>query len=427
MTEIALMLYGELLGDRICGDWEDAVTQAKRALQQAGVLDDDGEPTGHHQPTVTMDEALQVLNLAVKADPAGMQALLATVPTTQELFDDPRLFQMGPKEAPTMGLLGVLASLFGPQTEGPDEGMSLLCAAYIVEEGEEKLSGFTRADGVRPGDLGPAPKRPLQGMIPEWQSERVQLESQPVHNIEPTGDGCPFLHTDVAELFGVPEMPIENLPTVCTCGTAITYAETVVFHEGPKPLDVSNSTVVEEQALYYEDVTPGAWNDPKYGPVREITAAEAIKVAAGAPDAPAVVISTDPGGVAGMAVVVERTGEPHYPRSVGPEGKLCFGCGNIWSLKGGGKVIRGHNVCADCAKVVVDEAETTHAGGDVRERVMASINDFVKKMNDLPVPDGLTELGEEIGRSIGEHTASPGGREELDPVGGDEEADDAPD
>lgn len=48
---------------------------------------------------------------------------------------------------------------------------------------------------------------------------------------------CPFIHENVDTLYGVPVMPVENLPRVCTCGAKITYAATVAFINGGAPDD----------------------------------------------------------------------------------------------------------------------------------------------------------------------------------------------
>jgi hypothetical protein len=40
---------------------------------------------------------------------------------------------------------------------------------------------------------------------------------------------CPFLHDNIDTLFGVALVPIEDLPTVCTCGAPLTYADEVAF------------------------------------------------------------------------------------------------------------------------------------------------------------------------------------------------------
>jgi hypothetical protein len=41
--------------------------------------------------------------------------------------------------------------------------------------------------------------------------------------------GCNFKHENIDVLFGVDPTPIEDLPKVCTCGAAITYAAEVAF------------------------------------------------------------------------------------------------------------------------------------------------------------------------------------------------------
>jgi len=40
---------------------------------------------------------------------------------------------------------------------------------------------------------------------------------------------CMHVHDNISMLIGVPEMPIEDLPKVCTCGAALTYADEVAF------------------------------------------------------------------------------------------------------------------------------------------------------------------------------------------------------
>jgi hypothetical protein len=44
---------------------------------------------------------------------------------------------------------------------------------------------------------------------------------------------CVFLHDNISMLFGVPEQPIEQLPKICVCGAASTYAEEVAFVSAP--------------------------------------------------------------------------------------------------------------------------------------------------------------------------------------------------
>lgn len=43
------------------------------------------------------------------------------------------------------------------------------------------------------------------------------------------GGKCAFRHDDIDTLYGVPPMPIADLPKTCGCGRALTYAAEVVF------------------------------------------------------------------------------------------------------------------------------------------------------------------------------------------------------
>lgn len=45
--------------------------------------------------------------------------------------------------------------------------------------------------------------------------------------------GCPFIHDDISVLYGVPTMPREELPKICTCGKSLTYADIVWFVSMP--------------------------------------------------------------------------------------------------------------------------------------------------------------------------------------------------
>lgn len=49
-------------------------------------------------------------------------------------------------------------------------------------------------------------------------------------NIHDESD-CPFIHDDIDTLYGVTPTAVEDLPTVCTCGHALTYADEVAFVE----------------------------------------------------------------------------------------------------------------------------------------------------------------------------------------------------
>ena len=44
---------------------------------------------------------------------------------------------------------------------------------------------------------------------------------------------CSFYHDNIETLYGVKPMPVEDLPTVCTCGRPLTYADEVLFVSFP--------------------------------------------------------------------------------------------------------------------------------------------------------------------------------------------------
>lgn len=67
------------------------------------------------------------------------------------------------------------------------------------------------------------------------------------------GTACLFQHTDIDRLYGVAQCPIDQLPTTCTCGEPLTYADTVAFihqveapvaHEGDPTVVVAEEKVV---------------------------------------------------------------------------------------------------------------------------------------------------------------------------------------
>ena len=66
---------------------------------------------------------------------------------------------------------------------------------------------------------------------------------------------CPFLHENIDTLYGVPAMPVERLPKVCTCGAPLTYADEVCFVEMQSPIfqetEGASCTPVE---LHYEEL-----------------------------------------------------------------------------------------------------------------------------------------------------------------------------
>jgi len=60
---------------------------------------------------------------------------------------------------------------------------------------------------------------------------------------------CDFFHDNIEELYDVPVMPIEELPTVCTCGAALTYADDVLFVTYSADGLSSEKTLVRKKAL----------------------------------------------------------------------------------------------------------------------------------------------------------------------------------
>lgn len=61
-------------------------------------------------------------------------------------------------------------------------------------------------------------------------------------------DQCPFKHDDINTLFHVQPMPVEDLPTVCTCGEPLTYADEVAFvNEVKNPMPDQSTTLTTEQ------------------------------------------------------------------------------------------------------------------------------------------------------------------------------------
>ena len=61
--------------------------------------------------------------------------------------------------------------------------------------------------------------------------------------------GCPFIHDDIGVLYGVPVMPIEELPKICTCGKPLTYRHTVVFVSQPDASCVISEDVMIEHVV----------------------------------------------------------------------------------------------------------------------------------------------------------------------------------
>ena len=52
--------------------------------------------------------------------------------------------------------------------------------------------------------------------------------------------GCPFEHDNIDVLYGVTEMPVEQLPKFCVCGAPLTYADEVIFISFPEIEEVDN-------------------------------------------------------------------------------------------------------------------------------------------------------------------------------------------
>jgi hypothetical protein len=61
---------------------------------------------------------------------------------------------------------------------------------------------------------------------------------------------CPFVHDNISILVGVPEMPISQLPKVCSCGRPLTYAPTVFFAQIGMPESVPGVMEVEEIKVF---------------------------------------------------------------------------------------------------------------------------------------------------------------------------------
>ena len=64
---------------------------------------------------------------------------------------------------------------------------------------------------------------------------------------------CPFIHDDIGVLYGVPVMPIEELPKTCTCGRPLVYRDTVVFVSQPITFEGCENVITED--IMIEHVT----------------------------------------------------------------------------------------------------------------------------------------------------------------------------
>ena len=107
--------------------------------------------------SVTIDEALELLNRANEADPDAMRALVdARVPCNQKLADDPTI-QVGRYQGShRVGVLGILCGLFGVD----DESWGAIGAELDVKT--KRVARFVRTTDPRkqqvPDRLGYKPK-----------------------------------------------------------------------------------------------------------------------------------------------------------------------------------------------------------------------------------------------------------------------------
>lgn len=87
--------------------------------------------------SITVDEAIALLNEAVALDRPAMAALLANrVPCNEALADHPSIQVQAQHGGYHVGLLGIINGLFGVD----DEGKGLIC--YVFADGH--LQGFAK-------------------------------------------------------------------------------------------------------------------------------------------------------------------------------------------------------------------------------------------------------------------------------------------
>jgi len=83
---------------------------------------------------LSIDEALVVLNRAVKADPEAMEALIENhVPCNQALADDPEIQVRATAGMHSVGMLGILNGLFGIEDKGERAGWGIIAAEFEVK------------------------------------------------------------------------------------------------------------------------------------------------------------------------------------------------------------------------------------------------------------------------------------------------------
>lgn len=91
-----------------------------------------------YRETVTIDDAIALLNEALRLDPNAMNALIdARVVCNSALAEHPTIQVDGRTEAPRVGILGVLNGLFGVR----EDGWGPITA--MVDEGH--VTGFQRS------------------------------------------------------------------------------------------------------------------------------------------------------------------------------------------------------------------------------------------------------------------------------------------
>ena len=64
---------------------------------------------------------------------------------------------------------------------------------------------------------------------------------------------CSSKHTNIDTLYHVTPTPIEELPTRCSCGRPITYAETVLFLN--EEVHHGSGIRVEDQIIHVTDMS----------------------------------------------------------------------------------------------------------------------------------------------------------------------------
>lgn len=189
--------------------------------------DTSAEPAERH---ISLSELVSCLNEAVIAD-AAVQELLEHQVTAKGL-QDREGFELRTTAAGKISVLGFLQALL--------EGRCNVPRLTAVYDPKGTLQGFR--DRLAPAEelYRYATKPTFVGKIMPRQDYKVGY--------------CLFPHENISILFGVPEMPIEDLPKVCTCGAPLTYADEVAFVEVPPGLPeefVQGKGVVQETEVEF--------------------------------------------------------------------------------------------------------------------------------------------------------------------------------